>query len=265
MRRGLLALLLWAVADTGVAGGLCTDTPGAEHRFSVHRVVDGDTLLLRGGERLRLIGIDTPELARDGRSAAVGAHMARARLERLVPPGTSLRARIGRTSRDRYGRLLAYPFLVDGTDLSALLLFEGLAVTLPYPPNLAFAECYERLAAAARSGQRGLWAHPAYQLHRAVELSSEVRGYRWFHGRVKSLRDSRRGLWINLEQGPALYVPSEYLEYFGELLSQRQTLPGQRIEVSGRISGKRRSLLLLRHPLQLHRLPPPTPDSRRAR
>ncbi|MEZ5320672.1 MAG: thermonuclease family protein [Microthrixaceae bacterium] len=87
----------------------------------VVHVVDGDTVDIAAGGRVRLIGIDTPERGQCG--YAESKH----RVEELVAGGgTAIEAVSGRDDRDRYGRLLRY-VLVDGRDVGTTLLSEGLA------------------------------------------------------------------------------------------------------------------------------------------
>src|SRR5206468_553304 len=63
--------------------------------------------------------------------------------------------------RDRYGRLLAYVWLADGTFWNALLAAEGYAQQLTIPPNVTYAGLFGRLVAEARRKDRGLWAAAA--------------------------------------------------------------------------------------------------------
>jgi micrococcal nuclease len=128
-------------------------------------VVDGDTIVVRltgpadAKERVRLIGIDTPESV-DPRSVVecFGREAGR-RTAALLPPGTAVRLVRDVEARDRYSRLLAYVYRAeDGLFVNLALVAEGYAAAATYPPNVAHAE---ELAAAARTAQehgRGLWS-----------------------------------------------------------------------------------------------------------
>jgi endonuclease YncB( thermonuclease family) len=101
----------------------------AETRERVERVVDGDTVRLAGGERVRLLGIDAPEMrkGKPGRSGPFpepGAAQATEALREMVEGKT---VRVVRRGRDDYGRTLAKLYLEDGTDAGAELLRRGLA------------------------------------------------------------------------------------------------------------------------------------------
>jgi len=120
------------------------------------RVADGDTVRVRidGGreERVRYIGIDTPEVTSD----ECFADEAAAFNERLVA-GREVRLELDAEERDRYGRLLAYVYAGDLL-VNAELLRKGYAQPLTVPPNVRFADRFKRLARDARREGRGLWA-----------------------------------------------------------------------------------------------------------
>lgn len=118
-------------------------------------ITDGDTFRA-GDERVRLIGIDTPEVSGDvecfGREAT-------AALDRLVPPGTDVRLVADVGLIDRYGRTLAYVYrLDDGTFINLAMARGGYAVPLTVPPDVAHSEALAEAAADARDAGRGLWS-----------------------------------------------------------------------------------------------------------
>jgi micrococcal nuclease len=121
----------------------------------VTRHTDGDTLWLSGIGKVRLIGIDTPEVYGGvecyGREASVF-------VERLVPLGSRVTYRLGVESRDRYGRALAYVYLADGRFLNLMLVRRGYAQPLTVAPNVEHAGRFIAAARRARAARRGLWA-----------------------------------------------------------------------------------------------------------
>jgi micrococcal nuclease len=123
-------------------------------------VADGDTIRVRLAsgrvERVRYIGIDTPELARYGQPADCYAERAHAFNERLVGD-RDVRLVRDVDERDRYGRLLAYVY-AKGTFVNAELVRRGFAAVLTVPPNVRYATRFRRLARTARREHRGLWA-----------------------------------------------------------------------------------------------------------
>lgn len=134
----------------------------------VVRVVDGDTAIVAvaGGdprERVRYIGIDTPEDKKPGTPVQCFSRRAAARNAQLVE-GRRVTLRFDAERRDRYGRLLAYlytrsPSAPAEVFVNARLVAEGFARAYPYPPNTAHADEFARLARRAAAGRRGLWSH----------------------------------------------------------------------------------------------------------
>jgi len=120
----------------------------------VTRNTDGDTLWLSGIGKVRLIGINTPEVF--GRAECFG-RAAAAFTARVLPPGTHVRFRLGVDPRDRYGRALAYVYLGDGRMFNELLAERGYATALTIPPNVDYATRFVAAARRAREADRGLW------------------------------------------------------------------------------------------------------------
>ena len=123
----------------------------------VARVVDGDTIVLRGGERVRYIGMDTPESVKPGTPVQCFGKAASHENARLVE-GRQVRLRYDTERQDRYGRTLAYVYRAsDGLFVNAELVRRGYARQLTIPPDVAHAGLFGRLAAQARQRGRGLW------------------------------------------------------------------------------------------------------------
>ena len=129
-------------------------------RAQVLRVVDGDTIRVRLGgrtERVRYIGVDTPESVKPGTPVQCYAKRAAAANAALVA-GRSVRLVGDVEQRDRYGRLLAYVYREpDGAFVNARLVRDGYARTLTIAPNVAHAHQLAQLAQTARRSGRGLW------------------------------------------------------------------------------------------------------------
>jgi micrococcal nuclease len=112
----------------------------------------------RDRQRLRLLGIDTPETVHPTKPVECFGPEASAALARLTPPGTELRLERDVELRDRYGRLLAYATLPDGTFVNESLVASGFATTLHIDPNGAHRARLAAAEAAARSSGAGLWS-----------------------------------------------------------------------------------------------------------
>ncbi len=155
---GQLTALLTVFALAGCAAP-ATD-PQEPGRRTIERVTkhtDGDTLWLSRIGKVRLIGMDTPEVY--GGVECFGRE-ASAFVERTVPLGTEVRYRLGVEERDRYGRALAYVWLRDGRFLNRLLVARGYATPLTVPPNVEYEDLFVRVARRAREAGRGLWGRP---------------------------------------------------------------------------------------------------------
>jgi len=118
----------------------------------VTRVVDGDTIEVElggGTERVRYIGIDTPEWTDDRAEARARARDATEANRRLVA-GRRVRLELDVEKRDRFGRLLAYVWVGD-TLVNETLVREGHAVPYTVPPNVRYAERFRTAAREARA------------------------------------------------------------------------------------------------------------------
>ena len=136
------------------------DPPEDAVRAKVQRVSDGDTFIatVKGRrERVRVIGVDTPESVDPNRPdepyGQEASDFAKHHLD-----GETVRLAGDAEPRDRFGRMLAYVWLEDGTFWNALLVAEGYAQQLTIPPNVTYADLFRQLAREARRHDRGLWA-----------------------------------------------------------------------------------------------------------
>ena len=135
----------------------------------VTRAVDGDTLVLENNERVRLIGIDTPEMhesnklnrdaQRSGQDVEAIKQLGRESYEftKKLVEGKRVRLEFDVERFDKYKRILAYVYLEDGTFLNAKIVEEGYASLMTYPPNVKYADEFSKLYREAREAKRGLW------------------------------------------------------------------------------------------------------------
>jgi micrococcal nuclease len=135
----------------------------------VTRAVDGDTLVLENNERVRLIGIDTPEMhdsnklnrdaQRSGQDIEAIKQLGRRSYEftKKLVEGKRVRLEFDVERYDKYKRILAYVYLLDGTFLNAEIVKQGYASLMTYPPNVKYADLFLKLYRQAREDQRGLW------------------------------------------------------------------------------------------------------------
>jgi micrococcal nuclease len=124
-------------------------------------VIDGDTVVVRLDSdqpvHVRLIGINTPEIAHYGKPGECFGIRA-ATITRRLALGHRVLLQAGRERHDRYGRLLAYVRVLGGpADLERTLLVRGAAHTLAIAPNIDREVMYAQVEASARQARRGLW------------------------------------------------------------------------------------------------------------
>lgn len=230
------AFFIACVLPCVVAAADCTP-PGAWQEVAVARVVDGDTLRLRDGRRVRLIGINTPELARDGRPAEPLAEAARERLQQLLAAsGGRVRLVPGEQEIDRHGRSLAYAYGVDGRSWAELLLSAGLGYAVAIAPDTALSACQFAAERRARAAGRGVWR----QEPQAVG-ALRAAGFALLRVRVQRVERNRGGVWLAAGE-LTVRVPPAWLGRFA--LPALQALAGREVEVRGWVVPRQRGWLL---------------------
>ncbi|MFA9262001.1 MAG: thermonuclease family protein [Undibacterium sp.] len=128
---------------------------GRDREFRVVRVVDGDTFEIEGGERVRLIGIDTPETVKPNSPVECFGKESSDHLKQLIE-GKSVRLEKDKTDRDRYARLLRYVYLGDRL-VNEALVRDGFAKSVAYKPDTAKQAVFDRAEELARNEQAGRW------------------------------------------------------------------------------------------------------------
>jgi len=118
----------------------------------VIQVIDGDTITVAGGYRVRYIGIDTPEVYPEKETYGTEAWQA----NRLLVEGRKVRLEKDVSDTDKYGRLLRYVY-VDDILVNAELVRQGLAEARAYPPDTRYQDLLEKLEAEAKAAGWGIW------------------------------------------------------------------------------------------------------------
>jgi len=119
----------------------------------VTQVIDGDTITVEGGYRVRYIGIDTPETYPVAEAFGLEAWQ----VNRQLVEGKEVRLERDVSETDKYGRLLRYVY-VDDVFVNAELVRLGLAEAKAYPPDIKYQDYLEEMEAEARAAGRGRWA-----------------------------------------------------------------------------------------------------------
>ena len=148
LRAAWRSLLVLELIST-LAGCIPVSSPSSDR---VSRIVDGDTVVLSTGERVRYIGMDTPEMdplepfAKEATEA-----------NRQLVEGKAVRLEKDVSETDRYGRLLRYVW-VDSTMVNLELVRRGLAEANAYPPDVRYQLLLDAAEAEAKLARRGMWA-----------------------------------------------------------------------------------------------------------
>ena len=190
--------LLSSVGVSSIAGwcllasALLGFAPASAGAQLVERVVDGDTIVVRGVGRVRLIGVDTPETVSPGRPVEFFGREASAFAKRLLE-GRPVRLEYDRERTDRYGRTLAYVHLEDGTFANAEIVRRGYGHAYTRFP-FRYLDRFRRLEREARAAGRGLWNPGAAA---AASSGAGRGGLRWDddgNGRVTCAEARRHGI-----------------------------------------------------------------------
>lgn len=138
---------------------LLNSEPGAvigARSNTVTRVIDGDTIELADGRKIRYTGIDTPETKHPSQKAeCFGKEATNKNTELILNKSVRLEADVQDT--DRYGRLLRYVY-IDDIMINDELIKQGYATQMTIPPNVKHAELFQKSEQHARENKLGLWA-----------------------------------------------------------------------------------------------------------
>lgn len=256
MRYFKKALVLSAFFYSPVTTALDCPASHYDETAVVKSVHDGDTLKLIDGRKVRLIGINTPELARNNQAAQPYARQARQALLQLVNQSDlQIRLVYGAQREDRYQRTLAHLYLPDGQNIQAALIRQGMATAFTTPPNDRQSRCYRQLESKAIDNKKGIWSLTDYQLYQIHELGQNSKGFHRIQGSVTKAYQSPGGFWLILDNRLRVHIKQQDLTYFD--ISFLQQLTGKMITVRGWLHPKKKSYFMnLRHPDALRLIPP---------
>jgi endonuclease YncB( thermonuclease family) len=221
--------LFWLFLPLRISLAEVCQPPVNLHEYTVSTVVDGDTLRLANGRKVRLIGIDTPELGRDGAPDAPYAAAAHTALEQLVERSANrVRLQLGLEDRDRYRRILAHAYSKEGKNLGAELLRLGLGYQAVVAPNLNHIACYRQAEAQARQNALGLWSQVLPDAAAAQRVGP---GFHLMQGQVERVAVNHHAVWLELQAGVTLKLPRKVWREMD--LGEPEAFRGRRLEVRG--------------------------------
>jgi len=225
-------------------------SPGIDEYATVRYVHDGDTLHLTDGRKLRLIGINTPELARDQQPEEPYAQEARQFVRRQLPAGSRIGLSYGPERKDRHGRTLAHITLANGDSLNQRLLEQGYAQYIAVPPNLTRLSCYRQAEQQARLTGAGVWREDRLPLLHSENVSGKERGFHLLRGRIMRIGRSKKNIWLNLDGPIALRIRRSDIHLFG--VDAPASWRGRYVEARGWIYQHKGQLQMgIKHPAAL--------------
>jgi micrococcal nuclease len=145
----------WTATAPEVAPPTAEGIPSEATPAVIEYVHDGDTLFLDDGRKVRLLGIDTPEV---GEHAECYGEAATALLRSLLPEGTNVRVLADVQPLDQYGRSLLFIYTDDATLINLAMLEAGAAEAVVLEPNVLFASQLRAAEDRARTAGLGLWS-----------------------------------------------------------------------------------------------------------
>jgi endonuclease YncB( thermonuclease family) len=214
------------------------------------RIVDGDTIVLDDGRKVRLIGVNTPETRKPDHPAEPLAEAAKALVQSLLPVGGVVQLRFDHTATDRHGRTLAHVYTPDGRNVGEELVAHGLAMAIAVPPNLWQHTCYVATEKKARDSKRGLWQLSFYAPTAVQPRVHFQQRFQLITGEVTSVQWTAKGARLELNDTLSVRITRHDLRYFSR--TELQRLKGQNVIVRGWLRQERgKWTMQLRHPSML--------------
>lgn len=214
----------------------------------VTKVFDGDTVLLEDGRKVRLLGINTPEVKHKGQDTEAGGETAKRWLiEKLKNRKVTLVSDSERT--DKYKRTLAHLFTENKEHINLQLVEKGLAAVNIYPPNLLYVNELSAAGIRAEKAKRGIWQQPEYAVIPVTKLDPEGHsGWLRIKGRVSIIRNSRKFVYLELTDRLQARIEKKWLSLFPDI----NTYQGKIVEARGWLNKNRGGWsILIRHPSAL--------------
>ncbi len=236
LKKALIFSAFFYVAIFDAAAANVCPPHHIDETARVNYVYDGDTLQLEDGRKVRLMGIDTPEVyAKRGRIATEirrSGEQAKIALKALLAESSQqIGLAYGVQRFDRYQRTLAHVFLADGKNIQAALISGGYAIAFTTPPDDSMSDCYRQQEALAIKAKRGIWQLAQYKLKRSVQLNSASDGFHRLQGRVTRLWQSANQVRFLLDDTVEVKIRGYDLANFNNHMLK--TLENKKIQIRG--------------------------------
>jgi len=241
--------------DSGIPDALSRGTPGW-----VREIVDADTLFLRDGREIRLVGLQAPKLplGRAGFEKWPLADEAKAVLAELVE-GRRVTPAYGGKREDRYARKLAHLFRDDGLWVQAEMLRRGMARVYSFADNRTLVRELQAIESKARRAGRGIWAKPYYRVRTRSEVRNDVGSFQLVMGRIREAAEVDGRIYLNFgtnwRKDFTVMIPPEHTTTFTEAGMDPTALAGRWVRVRGWIEDYNGPMIEATHPEQIEVIP----------
>jgi endonuclease YncB( thermonuclease family) len=197
-------------------------------RVRVAKIYDGDTLTLSDGRKVRLVGVNTTEMGRDGQSDQPLARRAQQVASTFIRQSDRVELLLETQSKDHYGRWLGHIYNDAGENLEQHLLQQGLAYHVAIPLNLTLAECFAKAEQQGRDARLGVWSDQGLSPVKAKHIKHG--GFQRVQGQVTVVQ-TRKHWRLELDKNITVMIYSEHQHRFSQAWFER--LQGKNIEVQG--------------------------------
>ncbi len=212
---------------------------------SVATVLDGDTIVLKGNQHIRLLGINAPEINTRHREAESGGIVAKKWLQEKLT-GVKVYLEYDLQKIDHYNRSLAHVRTKNTEHINLILVEKGLAFVNLIPPNLRHADALISAQKKAEKDKLGIWAYPDYAPFPINQIADrKTRSWQRFYGKPISIKRSKKYSRLFFNNNIDIRFENKHLNLFPPL----ETYLNKTIEVRGWVS--RRSdhySILIQHP-----------------
>lgn len=200
------------------------------YRYQLDYVYDGDTIVLKNGDHIRFLGLNTPEIKSHFRDGEPGGLRAKSWLKQKLGKGP-VYLEFDQQRHDKYHRLLAYCFTADGEFVNQSLLRQGLAMLSIRPPDLRYTQQLVQAQTKAIRHKLGIWHMHAYQ---AKTVDRDYPGNDWsgwqrLNVQIKSAEKKRKYRHLIINQWLDITIPNQDVKLFPPL----QNYIGKRLQISG--------------------------------
>lgn len=238
---------LYSDLPTPTAKPLQLATPPTRSKYRVIKVIDGDTIVLENNKRVRLLGVNTPEIENRSRPAEPGGNEAKKWLQGKLQ-GCTVYLEYDQQTRDHYKRILAHVYLPDGEHINLSLVRNGLATVTLIPPNLLHADILIKAQQQAEAKKLGIWSMKQYQPRQLAKLTEKPFGWQRYRVRATALKRNRRFSRLIIGKNMDLSIANHDLALFPSL----ETYLNKPLEVRGWVSRKKnRFSIRIQHPSAL--------------